>query len=172
LIESIANLLKVLNSETEPNQISLALCLSMIAGLTPVLSPHNLIVLLLVLRVNLSAFGLGWAFFSAVAYLLDPLFHRIGLAILTAPTLRGLWTDFYNTSLFHLNRLHNTMVMGSLLFSLASIIPAFLIFNLLIRRYREHILTWVRKTRLMQAFKATKFFQIYQKDSGWGGGHL
>ena len=91
MIDAVARLLKVLNSETDPGQISLALCLSMIAGFTPVLAPHNLFVLLLVLvlRVNLSAFGLGWVFFSAVAYVLDPLFHRIGLAILTEPALTG-----------------------------------------------------------------------------------
>lgn len=174
VIEAIANLLKVLNSETEPGQISLALCLSMIAGFTPTLSPHNLLVLLLVLvlRVNLSAFGLGWAFFSAAAYLFDPLFHRIGLAILTSPALTGVWTGLYNTTGFRLDRLNNTIAMGSLLFSLVSFIPGFILFNLLIRRYREHILAWVRNTRLMQAFKATKLFEIYQSVSGWRGGAL
>ena len=172
MIKALANLLKVLNSETEPGQISLALCLSMIAGFTPVLSPHNLLVLLLVLvlRVNLSSFGLGWALFSALAYLLDPLFHRIGLAILSAPALTGLWTGLYNTTWFRLDRLYNTIVMGSLLFSLALFIPGLILFNLCIRRYREHILAWVRKTRLMQAFKATKLFDVYQSVSGWRGG--
>jgi len=172
VIKSIAELLKVLNSETEPGQISLALCLSMIAGLTPALSPHNLLVLLLVLvlRVNLSSFGLGWAFFSALAYLLDPLFHRIGLVILSAPALTELWTGLYNTTWFRLDRLYNTIVMGSLLFSLALFIPGLILFNLFIRRYREHLLVWVRKTRLMQAFKATKLFDVYQSVSGWRGG--
>ena len=83
MIETLAKLLKVLNSETSPGQISLGFCLAMIAGFTPVLSPHNLIVLLLVLvlRVNLSAFIVGWVLFSALAYALDPLFHLIGQAI-------------------------------------------------------------------------------------------
>lgn len=172
MIKAIADLLKVLNSETEPGQISLALCLSMIAGFTPAFSFHNLLVLLLVLvlRVNLSAFGLGWAFFSAAAYLLDPLFHRIGLAVLTAPALTGAWTGLYNTTWFRLDRLNNTIVMGSLLFALACFIPGLILFNLLIRRYREHILAWVRKTRLMQAFKATRLFEVYQSVSGWRGG--
>ncbi len=172
MIEAIANLLKVLNSETEPGQISLALCLSMIAGFTPVLCVHNLIVLLLalLLRVNLSAFGLGWAFFSAIAYILDPLFHSIGLAILTAPSLKDLWTGLYNTAWFRLDRLNNTIVMGSLAFSLAAFIPALLLFNLLIRRYREHILSWVKKTRLLKAIQASKFYSVYQTVSGWKGG--
>jgi uncharacterized protein (TIGR03546 family) len=172
VIEAIANLLKVLNSETEPGQISLALCLSMIIGFTPVLSPHNLLVLLLalVLRVNLSAFGLGWAFFSGVAYLLDPLFDSLGKAVLTAPGLTGLWTALYNTAWFRLDRLNNTITMGSLLFSLVAFIPGLIFFNLLIRRYREHILAWVRKTRVMQVLKATKLYEIYHSVSGWRGG--
>jgi uncharacterized protein (TIGR03546 family) len=172
VINAIANLLKVLNSETEPGQISLALCLSIIAGFTPVLSVHNLLVLLLVLvlRVNLSAFGLGWAFFSGLAYLLDPLFHSIGLQLLTAPGLKPFWTGLYNTAWFRLDRLNNTIAMGSLALSLALFIPALILFNLLIRRYRMHILAWVKKTRLVQAMEASKFYAIYRSVSGWKGG--
>lgn len=172
MIKALAQLLKVLNSETEPGQISLALCLSMIAGFTPVLSVHNLLVLLLVLvlRVNLAAFGLGWAFFSAVAYPLDPLFDLLGLTVLRAPALRGIWTGLYNTAWFRLDRLNNTVVMGSLLFALIVFVPALIIFNVLIRRYRAHILAWVRKTRLMQAFQASKLYEIYQSVAGWRGG--
>jgi uncharacterized protein (TIGR03546 family) len=172
VIKALAQLLKVLNSETEPGQISLALCLSMIAGFTPFLSVHNLLVLLLVLvlRVNLSAFGLGWAFFSAVAYLLDPLFDHIGLTVLRAPTLNSMWTGLYNTAWFRLDRLNNTVAMGSLIFSLILFVPALILFNLLIRRYRTHILAWVKKTRLMRAIQATKVYEIYQSVSSWRGG--
>ncbi|MFM8550831.1 MAG: DUF2062 domain-containing protein [Nitrospiraceae bacterium] len=57
----LARLLAVLNSETHPGQISLGFCFAMLAGFTPFLSLHNLLVLLcvLVLRVNLSPFS--WA---------------------------------------------------------------------------------------------------------------
>ncbi|MCA9481390.1 MAG: DUF2062 domain-containing protein, partial [Nitrospira sp.] len=77
MIKLLAKLLRVLNSETEPGQISLGFGLAMIAGLTPLLSLHNLLVLLLVcvLRVNLSAFLLGLALCTGIAYALDPLFH-------------------------------------------------------------------------------------------------
>ncbi len=134
MIKSIA---KVFNSATEPEQISMALCLSIIAGFTPGLSFHNLIILLLVLvlRVNLIGFGIGWALFSFAAYLLTPLFHRIGLVILTAPSLTAFWTELYNTSWFRLDRLNNTVVMGSLFFSLALFVPCLLLFTLLIRRF-------------------------------------
>jgi hypothetical protein len=49
-------------------------------------------------------------------------------------------------------------------------VPALILFNLLIRRYRTHILAWVKKTRLMRAIQATKVYEIYQSVSSWRGG--
>ena len=171
MIKMIAKFLKVLNSETEPGQISLAFCLAMILGLTPLMSLHNLVVILLMLlvRVNLSACILGWVFFSGIAYILDPLFNLIGLAILTSQGLEGLWTSLYNITLFRLAKFNNSIVMGSLLFSLICFIPLYFLFNQIIRKYRVHVLEWVKKTRLMKAFKANKLFKAYQAVSGWGG---
>jgi uncharacterized protein (TIGR03546 family) len=171
MVKAFAKFLKVLNSEAGPGQISLAFCFSTVAGLTPLFSLHNLIVLLLVLilRVNLSAFLVGLALFSGVAYLLDPLFHRIGLAVLTAETLNGLWTVLYNSTLWRIERFNNTILMGSLLSSLILFIPLFILSNLSIHRYRQHVLGWVRKTRLMQTLQATKLYQTYRSISGWGG---
>ncbi len=171
MVRTVAKLLRVLNSETEPGQISLGFCFALVAGLTPLWSLHNLVVLLLVLilRVNLSAFLLGLLFFSGLAYLLDPLFHRLGLALLTAASLEGLWTSLYNTTLWRLERFNNSIVMGSLVFSLVVFVPSYLFSNMLIRRYRAHVLSWVQKTRLMQMFRASKLYNAYQTISGFGG---
>ncbi|MBM4123906.1 MAG: TIGR03546 family protein [Nitrospira sp.] len=172
MLKALANLLKVLNSETHPGQISLAFCLAMVVGLTPFWSLHNLPVFLLVLliRVNLSAFLLGLTFFSGLAYLLDPLFHRIGLAVLTAGPFEGLWTALYHSTLWRIERFNNSIVMGSLCFSLFAFLPLYLLTNLGIRRYRAHVLAWVEKTRLMQVLKASRFYSLYQSVSGWGIG--
>ena len=169
MLTTIAKLLKALNSETAPGQISMALCFSMIMGLTGPFRLHNLFVLLLVLifRINLSAFLLGLAFFSGVAYLLDPIFHWIGLTVLTAGPLEGLWTILYNSTLWRIERFNNSIVMGSLLFSLFIFIPLYLLSNLIIRRYREHILGWVLKTKIMKVIMASKFYRIYQSVSVW-----
>jgi uncharacterized protein (TIGR03546 family) len=170
MLRTVAKLLKVMNSETDPAQISLAVCLSMVAGLTPFLSLHNIVVLIIVFlfHVNLSAFFLGLALFSGAAYLLDPFFHRIGLAVLTEGALEGLWTAMYNSTLWRIEKFNNTIIMGSLVFSLALFIPLFIFSNLLIRKYREHVIQWVRKTKIMQFFRASKFYDIYQSVSGWG----
>lgn len=171
MLSALAKLIKVLNSETEPGQISLGFAFAMIAGFTPLLSLHNLLVLLLILilRVNLSAFLIGLAFFTGVAYLIDPLFHTMGLAALTSEGLKGLWTAMYNSTFWRIEHFNNTIVMGSLLISLILFIPLILISNILIRKYREHVLQWILKSRIAQVLKASKFYQTYQRISGWGG---
>jgi uncharacterized protein (TIGR03546 family) len=171
MLTIVAKIFKTLNSETEPFQISLALCLAMIAGLTPLWNLHNLIVLLLVLilRVNLTTFILAWLGFSGIAYLLDPVLHAFGFHILTADALRGVWTSLYNSTLWRLSNYNNTLLMGSLIMSLGLFVPLFFLSNIFIRKYREHILAWVMKSRIVQALKASKFYGIYQSVSDWGG---
>jgi len=170
MINRVAKLLKVLNSETDPAQISLAFCFAMIMGLTPLYSLHNLVVLFLVLllRVNLSTFILGWLLFAGLSYLLDPLFHRIGLAILTAKPLEAMWTVLYNTTIFRLSHFNNSIVMGSILVSSILFVPVFLLSNVLINKYRDHILAWIRKTHVIQMLKGSKLYQAYEAVSGWG----
>jgi uncharacterized protein (TIGR03546 family) len=172
MLRLLAKTLKVLNSETDPGQISLALVLAMVMGLTPFWSLHNIVVLFLVLllRANLSSFIVGVALFGSIAYLLDPLFHRAGLMLLTADPLVGLWTALYNTLPGRLDRINNTIVVGSFVLSLLLIVPAFLVFNLLIKKYRERVLAWVEKSHIVQALKANRFYRIYQSVSVWGGG--
>jgi len=171
MIKLLAKLLRVLNSETEPGQISLGFCFALIAGLTPLLSVHNLFVLLLVfmLRVNLSAFLMGLALFTGIAYLLDPLFHQLGLAVLTASSLESVWTSVYQSAWWRLEHFNNSIVIGSLVFSVVVFVPVLLLSNLLIRRYRQHVLAWVQKTKIMQMFKASKLYQAYETLSAWRG---
>ena len=170
MLTILAKILKILNSETEPFQISLALCFALVAGFTPLWSLHNILVLLLVLvlRVNLATFALAWLGFSGIAYLLDPLFHRFGYTILTAASLQSLWTTLYNSTVWRLTHFNNSLLMGSLVISIILFVPLFLISTLIIKKYREHILAWVMKTRMMQALKASKFYHLYQSVSDWG----
>lgn len=169
MIKLLAKLLRVLNSETQPGQISLGFCFAMIIGLTPLLSLHNLFVLLLVfiVRVNFAAFLMGLALFTGIAYLLDPLFHLLGLTVLTASSLESLWTSLYQSVWWRLEHFNNSIVMGSLVFSVGLFMPVLLLSNLLIRRYRQHVLAWVQKTKIMQVFKASKLYETYQTLSAW-----
>lgn len=170
MLSLLAKFLKVLNSDAEPGQISLGFCFGMLMGFSPLMSLHNLLVLLMVLviRCNLSAFMLSFGICSGIAYLIDPVFHKAGLAILTAEGLQQTWTNLYNQPVWRIARFNNTIVMGSVAIAMAAFIPLLLVSNLLIRKYREHFLEWVNKLQIMKAFKASSFYQLYEKAQGWG----
>jgi len=80
-----------------------------------------------------------------------------------------LWTSLYNTTWFRLDRLYNTVVMGSLAVALAAFVPLFLLANWLVRRYRVHIRDWIARLPLAQTIKASKLFTVYKKISDLGG---
>lgn len=163
MIQLFAKILKILNSETDPYQISLAICLGMIAGFTPLMSLHNIMVffLVLIVRVNLSTFIVSWALLSGTAYLLDPLFHITGSALLSADILERLWVILYNIPVFRIERFYNTVTMGSLVISAVLFFPLYFLSKSLVIRYRSHVLSWVMKSKIMQAIRLSKFYKAY-----------
>lgn len=90
LLKLLQSIFATLHSEGTPRQVAAGLALGAALGLTPLVNPHNLIVFALLCLLNVSFGGgmLGWALFTPVGFALDPLFHRIGLALLEAPGLR------------------------------------------------------------------------------------
>lgn len=159
MLGQITKLIKAFSSDVAPEQISLGIAFSMIVGFTPLWSLHNLLVLFLVmvLRVNGAAFMAGIALFSMLGYLLDPLFHQLGFFLLGLEALNGLWVTMYNSTLWRIENFSNTIVMGSLVFSVVLFAPVYLGGIWLINRYRQHIMAWIEKLRL------TRFLKI----QGW-----
>ena len=145
MLGQIAKLIKVLNSETAPEQISLALAFLLV------------LLLITVLRVNISIFLAGILLFSMLGYVLDPLFHRLGYWILTLEPLHGLFTWMNNSTLWRIENFNNTILMGSLVFSLLCFVPVYLLGIKLVERYRSQFIDWVKKTRLAQVLKAKKW---------------
>lgn len=168
MLTIIAKLLKLLNSNVSPSQLALAVCFAAALGLTPLSSPHNilLVFLLLLLRINLSLFLLSWGFFTLIAYAFDPVSHSIGLALLQADALQGLWQSLYNNNFWRFLGFNNTLILGSTVVSLILAIPLFFISRLLIIKYRSHLLKWVSQSRLGLWVKGGKIFNTYQAFNG------
>ena len=164
MITLIAKLLKILNSDDNPAQIALAVVFATIMGLTPLLSPHNILLLLLVLviRVNLSLFLVSLGFFTITGYLFDPLSNSLGLSLLQAEALQGLWTHLYQSSIWRLLAYNNSLVLGSLTLSLLVSPLVFIATRWLITHYRQRLMAWVNKTRLVLWLKSGKLFNVYQ----------
>ncbi len=155
VLRQITRLIKALNSDVAPEQISLAVSFAMIVGLTPFWSLHNLVVLFLVmiLRVNIAAFFAVVGLFSLLAYLLDPVFHQFGYSLLRLDALNSVWTSMYNSTIWRIENFNNTIVMGSLVFSLLSFVPVYLMSLWAIKRYREQFMVWVEKLKLTRFLK-------------------
>ena len=168
MIEMLAKLLKALNSEASPAQISLALAMGMIAGLTPVMSLHNLLILFLacILRVNFSGFILSFTLFSGIAYILDPWFVQMGEALLANESLFATWTNLYQSDAWRISHFNNTLTLGSLVISLILFIPAVFIFKVLIVKYRVHIYAWVKKLKFVQILQSNQLYKTYQSLRG------
>jgi uncharacterized protein (TIGR03546 family) len=168
MLSMLANLLKALNSESEPGQISLAFILAMIVALTPFWSLHNLllVLLVLVLRTNISAFLVGLAFFSLLAFLVDPLSMRLGEAVLTNTGLQDFWTSLYQSDFWRMTGFNNTLTMGGLILGVMAAPGMYLLSNMLIRQYRDKVMESVNKMKVVQALKASSFYKIYQSLAG------
>ena len=169
MIRQIAKLLRILNSETAPINISLALCFGMVVGFTQIWSAHNLIILFIVLffRVNLSAFILGTFFFKSISLLLTGVFHQIGLALLTSEIYRNVGTYLYNIIFWKFDRINNTVVLGSIITATISYLPMLFFFNFLIKRYRKYILSYMKSTKIAKAMMSSNVYHYYKKYSGF-----
>ncbi len=172
MIMPIIKLIRMMHSETDPRQISLGFALGMIPGFTPLASLHNLLVLLasLLFRVNIGAALLSWGAFKILAYALDPLFHQIGLFVLTRiGFLKGLWTALYNAPIFPYTRFNNTVVMGSLIFSILAFLPVYWGGKVMILKYRETLMERLNRLKIVQLFRASSLYKWYSRYSAWAG---
>ena len=162
-LKFILKFINVLNKDASPNAIAAGLALGMVLGLTPKFGLLGLVLLVLVLMlaVNFSAALLSTAAFTVFAWAGDPLFNKIGYALLTAPSLKGLWTAFYNTPAVPWTRFNNTLVLGSLAAGLSLLVPAFFAFRWGVVKYREKILTAVQKWKITQMLKASRLYSLY-----------
>ncbi|HEY9017979.1 TIGR03546 family protein [Thiomicrospira sp.] len=150
-------LFKALNANQHPGQIALSLTLGLLLGLTPLFFPHTLLTLLLILilRVNLSAVLVSWGVFTGFAYAFDPVFHQLGLWILNHPGLVDIWTQWYNQAWWRFMSFNNTIVMGSIVVAYSLALPFFGFSWLLVRIYRQRFLVWVNKFKLVQMLKVS-----------------
>ncbi|HKS07693.1 MAG TPA: TIGR03546 family protein [Gemmatimonadaceae bacterium] len=164
LLKFLQTLIKALNSKGGPGEIALGMAIGMAFGLTPLMSLHNIVVLAIAMLTTVSFPGvmLGWAVAIPLGFALDPVFHSIGMALLTNESLTPLFVWIVNTPIISLGRFNNSIVLGSLVFWLVSIVPAFFLFRWLVARYRADVYARLQKVKFFQAIKASKLWQVYE----------
>lgn len=164
LLKLIQSLVRELHSDGTPNQIATGVALGAALGLTPIANTHNLLIffLLLVLNVSFGAGLLSWALFVPVGFLLDPLFDRIGRALLLeTPALRPMWTEWYNAPVVPYTNFNNSVVLGSLVGWLILAAPIFFLARVGVVRYRATFGDRIRRSRFYQGVTASKAYNVY-----------
>lgn len=164
MLTILAKLLQFLNSNQNPNQLALAVCFGLAVGLMPGFSLFLLILLILVclIKANISMFFFVWGLFEAIAYVSDPALHQIGYSVLTDPSLESLWINLSESSFWILTAFNNSLVMGACIAIVILWLPAYFLVRLLITQYREQVQGVFKRLKIMQLLKGSKFFHVYQ----------
>ncbi len=164
LLKFLQSLIKALNSDGTPGQVAAGMALGLAFGLTPLMSLHNLVVLAVAMLTTVSFPGtmLGWGIAVPLGFMLDPLFDRIGLALLTNDALAPLFVWIVNTPVISLSRLNNSITLGSLVFWLLALVPCYFAFRALVKRYREKVFDRLAQMRVFQVIKASKVWGFYE----------
>jgi uncharacterized protein (TIGR03546 family) len=166
ILKSLNSLLNLLNSEKAPSQLAAGLAFGVLVGLTPLMSLHNLVLLMIVFlfRVNLSFFFLSLGVVKILAWMLDPVFDSLGYWMLVdLESLRGFWISVTSGTLWPFFRFNNTVVIGSLVVGLCLWPFLFVGGMALIKQYRSRWRERMAQSKLMKGLKATPFYGYYLK---------
>jgi uncharacterized protein (TIGR03546 family) len=156
---------KALNSEGTPGQVAAGMAVGACLGLTPLISLHNLLIVgaILFFRVSVPGATLGWLIFTPVGFALDPLFDALGAALLAdTSALRGLWVFLYNAPVLALGNPTNTIVVGSLVGWVVSVLPIYFAMRWLVAKYRATIYERYKDAKVFRAMRASKAYNLYQ----------
>ena len=168
MLSQIIKIFKALNSNAKPWQLSLGVCFGAVMGLTPIASLHNLVLLFLalIINMNIGIMIVSAVVFSGIAYILDPVFHSAGLALLKSNFLAGFWENVFSCPIAWAAKLNNSIVMGSLVISLILAIPLFFSFNLFVEKYRDKLVPYLEKIPIFKSLKVLKVYQTLMGEKG------
>lgn len=164
LLKLLQSLVKELHSDGTPTQIAFGAALGAALGLTPVANVHNIVILalLLLLDVSFGAGMLAWGLFVPLGFALDPVFDRVGHALLASRALAPLWTSWFNAPLVPYTNFNNTVVLGSVVGWIVLFTPIFFLVKWLLVRYRVTYGERVRRSRFYRAVTASQAYNVYR----------
>lgn len=142
MLKKIMQLLKSLNANTHPGEIAHAVSIGIILGFVP---KGNLLwiflsVFFLFIRINKGALFLITLLATAIAPSMDNLFDSLGYWILTLPNLSPFFSSILEIPFVAFTSFNDSIVMGSLAFSLIIYIPIYVFSRIFIRLWRNSLL--------------------------------
>lgn len=156
------------SSETSPAQLSAGIAFGILLGLMPIqnLVWVSVLLLVLLLRVNLSLTLVFFCASKGLYLLFYPLIDAVGTSVLKSGSLEGLFTSMYNTPVVAISGYNVPTVMGGLVIGTSLFIVLFPVGIYVIKLYRTHILSWLEKFWLMRVIKGSGLYQWYSRIMG------
>ena len=163
ILKQLFGFLKLLNSETGTNSLSVGVACGFILGMGPFLSLQGLLIFItiLIFRVQIGAVFMSAFFFSFVAYVFDPLFHGLGVSLLSSNALQGVWTALYNMPLMPFTLFNNSIVMGAGIVALFLSPLVYICAKIAITRYRIVVVARFKQTKLWKIIQSTTLYKWY-----------
>lgn len=154
-----------LQGGSDPRHLAAGFALGAALGLVPKgnLFAASFFLLFFFLRADKGMAFFSAALFTPLAYALDGPAHRLGLALLKAPALQGLWTALYDLPIVPLTRFNNTVVLGNLAVSLLLFVPLYLLGLRLAGWYNATARPYLEKTALVRSMKGWYWYQKYRE---------
>jgi uncharacterized protein (TIGR03546 family) len=133
--------LHALVASNAPSQLAAGFTLGMVIGLVPKgnLIALSLFVLVFSLRCNKGLSLLAAVLFTFASPWTDPLAHKIGLAVLSMPSMQGNYASMFTLPLGPWWGFHNTVVTGSLLIGLYAAYPVYWLMTVLFSRLPRRV---------------------------------
>ena len=161
----LKDLFAALHGGSDPRPLAAGFALGAAMGLIPKGNLFAVVFLLLffALRLNKGLALLAATFFTPIGYAVDGLAHRIGLSLLKAPALAGLWTALYDLPVVPLTRFNNTVVLGNLVLGLALFAPLYFFFLRFAAWYAANLAAKVERLKVVQWLKGLWMIRLYQE---------
>ena len=141
-----------------PRQLAVGVTLGMIIGLVPKgnLIAVGLLVLLLAVRANLATGTIAGVLFCWIGFLVDPISHRIGHALLGVERLQPIWAYLYDLPLVPWTSFNNTVVCGSLILGICLSYPVYRASRRMFEVYQPLMLERLEALRLSRMVRGNK----------------
>lgn len=161
MLKKFLKFFKALNSNSHPGEIAHAISIGLLMGFLPKdnVTWYILSVFFLFIRINKGSFLLFTFLFSILAQSLDPLFDKIGYAILTLENLEPVFAKLLDIPFVSFTKFNNTIVMGSLISGIVLYIPVYFLVRGFMKLWRTVLAPLVRKSKIIIFLKNLKFIK-------------
>lgn len=173
MIKFLTNIFNSLNSNSNPGEIAHAICCGMILGFMPKTNAlwYILFFLFCFLRINKACYLLFTFLFSMITPFIDPIFHKIGFAILSHEPLIPIYIKMLEIPYLPLTKFNNTIVMGSLTCGILLYIPIYILSRLIVHLWRRVIRQTVVNSKFVKGLTKlpliSKFISVSKELAKW-----